>query len=160
MPQTILQLTTELAAKLKTSGSKLVTAESCTGGGLAYYLTAIPGSSDWFERGFVTYSNLAKEEQLGVKSQTINKYGAVSKEAATEMAIGALRNSEAAISVAITGIAGPTGGTADKPVGLVWFAIGKIDEEPRVFKRVFSGDRKQIRFKSIRYVVKKLLQKL
>lgn len=111
----------------RTRGLKLATAESCTGGLVAAALTDIAGSSDVFERGFVTYSNEAKEAMLGVRTATLLNQGAVSREAAEEMAKGALRYSQADLAVAITGIAGPGGGTADKPVGLVHFAAAARD---------------------------------
>ncbi len=100
----------------------LVTAESCTGGGLSQAITSIPGSSEWFERGYVTYSNEAKQELLDVRAETLARYGTVSEEVVSEMAEGALRHSRAHISVAVTGIAGPEGGVPDKPVGTVWLA--------------------------------------
>jgi len=130
----------------------LVTAESCTGGGLAYAITAIPGSSKWFERGFVTYSNESKQELLGVSSNTLEKYGAVSEQTVIEMAHGALRNSHADFSIAITGIAGPDGGTAEKPVGTVWFAWGTKDKIQSQLK-FFQGDRKSIREQAIEYAL-------
>src|SRR3989344_8581933 len=120
------QLCIQLSDELKKRQWRLVTAESCTGGGLSYWITRIPGSSNWFERGFVTYSNLAKEECLGLNSQTINHFGAVSEQTVRDMAEGALRFSKAEISAAITGIAGPDGGTQDKPVGTVWMACSSI----------------------------------
>src|SRR3990167_5136864 len=110
-------LAKELGTTLKPRGLLLATAESCTGGGLSYWITSVPGSSDWYERGFVTYSNAAKIEMLGVRSATLEKFGAVSEEIAREMALGALAHSKANVSIAVTGIAGPDGGTPDKPVG-------------------------------------------
>ena len=109
---------------LSARGYKLVTAESCTGGWLAQAITAVPGSSGWFERGFVVYSNASKCEVLGVRAETLARFGAVSIETAAEMAEGALQASHADVSVAITGIAGPAGGDADKPVGTVCLACG------------------------------------
>jgi nicotinamide-nucleotide amidase len=107
---------------LRARGWYCATAESCTGGWVAQSLTAIPGSSAWFERGFVTYSNQAKQDMLGVRAHTLATYGAVSAETVAEMAAGALRHSVAQISVALSGIAGPDGGSPDKPVGTVWIA--------------------------------------
>lgn len=124
---------------------KLVTAESCTGGGLAEIITRIPGSSNWFERGFVTYSNEAKQELLGVPFNTIEQFGAVSEETAVAMAEGALDSSHAQISVSITGIAGPDGGTEDKPVGTVCFAWSQRDMETNAARIIFKGDRLQVR---------------
>lgn len=123
----------------------LVTAESCTGGALAEIITRIPGSSHWFERGFVTYSNDAKQELLHVHPETLARSGAVSEETALAMAEGALANSPAHISVAITGIAGPEGGSPEKPVGTVCIAWAGRDMTSRVVHTVFQGDRLQIR---------------
>lgn len=127
----------------------LVTAESCTGGGIAYALTALPGSSGWFERGFVTYSNLAKQEQLGVPHALIARHGAVSEQVAAAMARGALLHSPAQVSVAVTGTAGPDGGTREKPVGTVCFGWGRRGAEARTARRVFDGTRQQVRELSI-----------
>ena len=123
----------------------LVTAESCTGGALAEIITRIPGSSHWFERGFVTYSNDAKQELLGVSPETLARCGAVSEETALAMAEGALANSHGHISVAITGIAGPEGGTPEKPVGTVCIAWAGREMAPRSVGTVFQGDRLQVR---------------
>jgi nicotinamide-nucleotide amidase len=131
--------------KLKQTGLMLATAESCTGGWLAQCITAVPGSSGWFDRGYVTYSNAAKTEMLGVEPGLIDRYGAVSEQVARAMAAGALRNSDADIAIAITGIAGPGGGSLEKPVGTVWIALQRRggDGVARMF--VFSGDRRGIR---------------
>ncbi len=119
------RLAEEVLQKARAPGLEIATAESCTGGLVAAALTSIAGSSDVFERGFVTYSNEAKEEMLGVESGLLEKYGAVSREVAIAMAEGALRHSPAHLSVAVTGIAGPGGGSAEKPVGLVHFAAAR-----------------------------------
>ena len=124
---------------LKTS-CKLVTAESCTGGGLAEILTRIPGSSAWFERGFITYSNESKHEILSVPLETLEQFGAVSEETANAMAKGALENSRAEYGVAITGIAGPEGGTEEKPVGTVCFAWYKRNEGGSTTRVCFGDD--------------------
>lgn len=116
------RLAAQVGAALQAQGLMLVTAESCTGGGVAQAITEVAGSSVWFERGFVTYANLAKIEMLDVRPQTLENHGAVSAETVREMALGALAHSHAAISVAVSGIAGPGGGTLDKPVGTVWLA--------------------------------------
>ncbi len=129
---------------LKTS-SKLVTAESCTGGGLAEILTRIAGSSAWFERGFVTYSNESKQELLFVSTEILEQFGAVSEETAIAMAEGALRNSHADYSVSITGIAGPDGGTEEKPVGTVCFAWVKRNAGGSATRLCFEGNRLKIR---------------
>ena len=117
---------------------KVVTAESCTGGLIAAALTAIAGSSDVVDRGFVTYSNEAKMEMLGVSRATLDAHGAVSRETALEMAAGALAHSRAGIALAVTGIAGPGGGSADKPVGLVWFGLAMTGRAPIAERRLFE----------------------
>src|SRR3990170_6882256 len=117
-------LAAQVGALLKAHGLMLATAESCTGGGVAQAITDVAGSSAWFERGFVTYSNLAKQQMLGVSEATLKQYGAVSEAVVREMVAGALKNSTAQVALAVSGIAGPDGGTADKPVGTVWFAWG------------------------------------
>ncbi len=135
----------QLAELFLKSSSKLVTAESCTGGGLAEILTRIPGSSSWFERGFVTYSNESKNELLSVPIETLKQFGAVSEETAIAMAGGALNNSHADYSVSITGIAGPDGGSEDKPVGTVCFGWCKRNEGGTTTRIIFEGDRLKIR---------------
>jgi nicotinamide-nucleotide amidase len=154
----ILKLTTQLADLLIQREWKLTTAESCTGGGLAFYLTQISGSSAWFERGFVTYSNSSKEEMLGVKPLTLTVFGAVSEPTAREMAEGALQKSQAQVSVAITGIAGPTGGTADKPVGTVWIAWSGINGDTEACVDIFSGNRDAVREQTIMLALEKLIE--
>lgn len=118
---------------------KLATAESCTGGMVSASITDLAGASNVLERGFVTYSNEAKMELLGVLADTLSAHGAVSEQTAREMAAGALKHSHADIAVAVTGVAGPGGGSADKPVGLVWFGIAVKGKEVRAEKRVFAG---------------------
>jgi nicotinamide-nucleotide amidase len=134
----------------RAGGFTIVTAESCTGGLVAATLTEISGSSDVFERGFVTYSNAAKEAMLGVPATILDRYGAVSQETAEAMAAGALAHSPAHFAVAITGIAGPTGGSKDKPVGLVHFAAAARDGR-RVHREKRFGDigRRQVRLASV-----------
>ena len=126
----------------------LVTAESCTGGWVAQAVTSIAGSSEWFERGFVTYSNAAKQELLGVKRATLKKHGAVSEETAREMAQGALARSKGTVALAVTGVAGPSGGTPGKPVGMVCFAWTTPDAVRSETKN-FSGDRESVRRQSV-----------
>jgi len=126
-------------------GKKIVTAESCTGGLIAASLTEIPGASDVLERGFVTYSNMAKNECLGVPLGLIAAHGAVSEDVARAMADGALAHSHADIAIAVTGVTGPGGGSADKPVGLVCFGLARRGEPARGEHRLFSGDRTAIR---------------
>jgi nicotinamide-nucleotide amidase len=134
-----LALAAELLGVCRERGELIVTAESCTGGLLAATVTAIPGSSDVFERGFVTYSNASKSELLGVPFWLIERHGAVSEDVARAMAGGALTHSHANLAVAITGIAGPDGGTPEKPVGLVYFAAGRCDS-PLSSEAVAFGD--------------------
>jgi nicotinamide-nucleotide amidase len=145
----ITRLARRLGRLAKARGVDIATAESCTGGGVATAITRISGSAKWFDRGFVTYTNLAKKQMLGVSQRTLAKRGAVSEEVAREMAIGALEQSPADISVAITGIAGPTGGSRLKPVGLVWFAWAerKGGVQARCFH--FKGDRQSVRRQSV-----------
>jgi nicotinamide-nucleotide amidase len=135
---------------LKGKGEKLVTAESCTGGGVAEAVTAISGSSEWFDRGFITYSNDAKVEMLKVTPATLASHGAVSEETAREMALGALAVSPGTVSVSVTGIAGPTGGSRAKPVGTVCFAWARSGEAvPRSETRRFAGDRESVRRQAV-----------
>ena len=127
----------------------LVTVESCTGGWIAQELTSVPGSSSWFERGFVTYSNDAKVELVGVKHQTLREFGAVSSEVASEMAVGGLNFSHGHICVSVTGIAGPDGASPTKPIGTVW--IGWADKSGKIATKhfQFSGDRRAVREASV-----------
>lgn len=134
----------------------VVTAESCTGGGIAHAITDLSGSSDWFERGFVTYSNAAKQELLGVKSTTLDLYGAVSEQTALEMALGALQHSHADVAVSVTGIAGPLGGSDEKPVGTVWFGFAGKGRAPQAQHQLFSGDRAAIRRQAVNYALTQL----
>ncbi len=131
----------------------LVTAESCTGGGVAQAITMISGSSSWFDRGFVTYSNASKEEMLGVSPHTLQTYGAVSEHTVREMAEGALQYSRAQVALAVSGIAGPGGGSPEKPVGMVWFAWATRDTV-RAACHHFSGDRDAVRAKSVQIALR------
>ena len=152
-------LARKIGEALKARGLTLATAESCTGGWAAMALTAIPGSSDWFERGYVTYSNAAKREDLGVAEETLRRHGAVSEEVAREMAAGALERARTQVALAITGVAGPSGGTKDKPVGLVCFAwaLGsKITSQTRRF----AGDRESVRRQSVLHALEGVLELL
>lgn len=135
----------QLGRALKAHGLMLVMAESCTGGLVAEAITSIAGSSAWFDRGFVTYSNAAKIDMLGVSEKTLEQFGAVSEQTAVEMAIGALKNSAAQIAGSITGIAGPDGGTAAKPVGTVCFAWSGKNFATRSCTQHFTGDRSSVR---------------
>lgn len=136
---------------------KLVTAESCTGGGIAQLVTSVPGSSQWFERGIVAYSNEAKQELLTVSHDLLTNFGAVSEQTAIAMAQGAIVNSHADISVAVTGIAGPTGGTDEKPVGTVYISWGRRDGETKTTSIVFTGDRQQVRGQAVLMAIQGLL---
>jgi len=140
----LLQAESVLAA-CRAAGLRVATAESCTGGLIAAALTAIAGSSDVVDRGFVTYSNAAKTEMLGVPAALIDSEGAVSEPVARRMAEGALAHSAADIAVSVTGIAGPGGGSAAKPVGLVWFGFARRGATTRTLKQVFPGDRSAVR---------------
>ena len=138
-------LAIELGAVLKERNLMLALAESCTGGMVAQSITSVAGSSAWFDRGFVTYSNVSKIEMLGVRAETLEKFGAVSEETALEMALGCLKHSHAQLSGSITGIAGPDGGTVDKPVGTVCFAwVGEKLLLSTTTKRFF-GNREEVR---------------
>ena len=148
----------EVAARLKARHGIIVTAESCTGGWVAQELTAIAGSSSWFDRGFVTYSNEAKQEMLGVRGETLAKHGAVSEQTAAEMARGALERSRATLSLAITGIAGPGGGTPAKPVGTVCFAWATRAGPERAETKHFPGDREAVRRQSVEYSLSRVLE--
>lgn len=155
---TLLTLAHELGTALKNKGWNLALAESCTGGWAAQSVTAIAGSSAWFDRGFVTYSNLAKQQMLGVGADTLEQYGAVSKQTAEEMALGAIAHSSADISAAITGIAGPEGGSAEKPVGTVCFGWSCKNGQILTQTEVFSGDREAVRRQAVKTALTGLLQ--
>lgn len=145
---------------LSARGWRLATAESCTGGWAAQAVTAVPGSSVWFDRGFVTYSNEAKLEMLGVQADTLASFGAVSEATVREMAAGALARSRAQAAFAISGIAGPTGGSAEKPVGTVCFAWALAGKGVEALTRHFDGDRRAIRAASVREALQGLLDRL
>jgi len=158
-PSNISTLVETLASELKSRGLMMATAESCTGGLIAGACTELSGSSDWFERGFVTYSNAAKVELLGVPAELIDTNGAVSEPVARAMAAGAVAQSSARLAVSVTGVAGPTGGTPDKPVGTVWFGWatpqGVFTEHQR-----FDGDRAAVRQATVAHALAGLLQRL
>ena len=134
---------------LQTQGLMLTTAESCTGGWIAEAITMIPGSSAWLDRGFVTYTNAAKQEMLGVRAETLARNGAVSEPVVLEMVQGALRASHAQVAVAVSGVAGPSGGTPQKPVGTVCFAWAIEGRAPRAETRRLDGDREAVRRQSV-----------
>ena len=152
-------LAQRLGERLKAARARLVTAESCTGGWAAQVVTSVAGSSDWFERGFVTYSNDAKRELLGVREDTLQKHGAVSEETAREMAQGALSRSRGTVALAVTGVAGPGGGSAAKPVGMVCFAWARARSVTSETKQ-FPGDREAVRRQSVIHALEGVLKAL
>jgi nicotinamide-nucleotide amidase len=152
-------LVLQLAELLARKGWMMATAESCTGGLIAGACTDLAGSSDWFERGFVTYSNDAKSELLGVDAALIEAHGAVSEPVARAMAEGAVARSRAQASVAVTGVAGPSGGSAEKPVGTVWFGWS-VDGRTRTERRRFDGDRAAVRAATVHYALQTLVELL
>jgi len=150
MDTELFELAEQVGHILKVRRKTIATAESCTGGGIAQAITEVPGSSVWFDRGFVTYSNAAKVQMLGVNPQTLEHYGAVSAETAAEMAAGALARSDADVAVAVTGIAGPDGETPDKPIGTVFIAWVHKNGEAKTVKKKFAGNRRQIREQTVK----------
>ena len=159
MASTSAKLVEQLAARLLRDGKRICTAESCTGGLIAKSFTDLAGSSDWFERGFVTYSNEAKNEMLAVPASLIADYGAVSEPVAAAMASGALRHSHADYAIAVTGVAGPSGGSAEKPVGTVWIAVAS-NQEQRTRLYCFDGDRQAVREATLQQAIADALQLL
>ncbi|MEW6512438.1 MAG: nicotinamide-nucleotide amidohydrolase family protein [Pseudomonadota bacterium] len=159
MDRDLLELSEELGQVCRARNLVVATAESCTGGWVAQVITHTAGSSAWFERGFVTYANVAKADMLGVRLITIENFGAVSLETAGEMAAGALENSNAMISLAITGIAGPTGGSPEKPVGTVCFGWCVKNQVPSCERRLFDGDREAIRRQSVIHALSGLIER-
>jgi nicotinamide-nucleotide amidase len=152
-------LVLELAQALRAAGLRLVTAESCTGGLIAAACTAVAGSSDWFERGFVTYSNEAKAESIGVDPGLIAAHGAVSAEVARAMAVGALAHSKAQLAVAVTGVAGPGGGTPAKPVGTVWMATARLGGSAESELLQLKGDRAEVREQTVQHALRRLVER-
>lgn len=142
-------LSRALGEQLLQRNWRIATAESCTGGGVAAAITAIPGSSGWFEYGVVSYANSAKEKLLGVSSETLAREGAVSEAVVSEMVLGALKLSGADMAVAISGVAGPGGGSAEKPVGSVWFAWGLAAGEIKTELKIFAGDRAAVQAQAV-----------
>jgi nicotinamide-nucleotide amidase len=159
MDSDLRKLSEELGRICLARGLVVATAESCTGGWAAQVITHTAGSSAWFDRGFVTYANAAKTDMLGVRLITIETYGAVSLETAGEMATGALANSNAMISLAITGIAGPTGGAPEKPVGTVCFGWCIKNQMPSCERRLFDGDRESVRRQSVIHALSGLIER-
>ncbi len=151
------KLAEDVGAELKRRQLMLATAESCTGGWIAEAVTMVPGSSAWFERGFVTYTYISKREMLGVREATLAEHGAVAEAVVVEMVAGALARSHAQVAVSVSGVAGPGGGTPGKPVGTVCFAWGRKDGRPRAETRHFSGDRESVRRQSVEHALKGVL---
>ena len=145
----LMELAMAVAERLEKRGLKLATAESCTGGWAAQVLTSVPGSSAWFERGFVTYTNSAKQEMLGVSAETLELNGAVSEETVREMAQGTIRHSHAQVSLAISGVAGPAGGSVEKPVGTVCFGWAHKGAKTISCRQHFDGDREAVRRQAV-----------
>jgi len=147
--QNLYELAVQVGAALRARGRTLAVAESCTGGWIAKIVTDVPGSSGWFDRGFVTYSNAAKTELLGVREATLAEQGAVSAEVVAEMAAGALERSRADLVLAVSGVAGPDGGSPDKPVGTVYLTWALRDGPTRAECRHFEGNRDDVRLKTV-----------
>ncbi len=145
---------------LEQRGWLLTTAESCTGGWVAEAITMVPGSSAWFDRGFVTYTNASKREMLGVREETLDRHGAVSEAVVAEMVAGALKASQAQVAIAVSGVAGPGGGTPQKPVGTVCLAWRVKDAPPRCETRQFPGDREAVRRQSVAHALEVLIEDL
>lgn len=147
-------LAAQVGTLLKSHGLMLATAESCTGGGVAQAITEVAGSSTWFERGFVTYSNLSKQQMLGVREVTLKQHGAVSEMTVREMVAGALQYSAAQVALAVSGIAGPDGGMPGKPVGTVWFAWGDKQGETFTQRCQLDGNRAEVRIQAVRIALR------
>ncbi|MFH8135648.1 nicotinamide-nucleotide amidase [Pantoea osteomyelitidis] len=152
----LLQLSLMIGERLKALRATVTAAESCTGGWIAKVFTDISGSSAWFERGFVTYSNEAKQEMIGVQSATLDRFGAVSEQTVLEMAKGACFAARADYAIAVSGIAGPDGGTAEKPVGTVWFGFAAPHGKSQAFQQHFTGDREAVRRQSVAWALRTL----
>ncbi len=157
MDDELYQLAEETGLALKVRGWMLATAESCTGGWVGEAVTAVAGSSAWYDRGFITYTNASKQEMLGVQAETLQQNGAVSEAAVREMAVGALQHSQANISLAISGIAGPGGGSPDKPVGTVCFAWSIKNGPLKSERRVFAGGREAVRQQAVFHALQGVL---
>lgn len=158
MDKDLQQLSVQAGQLLLSAGATVTTAESCTGGWIAKVLTDISGSSSWFEQGFVTYSNAAKMQMLGVKAETLSQQGAVSEATVREMAWGAQTHASADYAIAVSGIAGPGGGSEEKPVGTVWFGFAFPGGELSAAQRVFSGDRDAVRRQAVRFALQTLCE--
>lgn len=154
------QLSRQAGRALASSGATLATAESCTGGWLAKTITDVAGSSGWFAFGFVTYSNQAKQQILGVTTQALQQYGAVSDVVVKQMAQGALQLANASEAIAISGIAGPDGGSKEKPVGSVWFGFASTSGQPQAYYQCFAGDRETVRRQAVHFALQQLCLRL
>lgn len=151
------ELAERVGKALKAKGMMMASAESCTGGWIAQAVTAVPGSSEWFERGFVTYTYISKREMLGVKSETLDAHGAVSEQTVREMTAGALARSHAQVAVSVSGTAGPSGGTLQKPVGTVCFGWGATGGMVQTAVEHFDGDREAVRRQSVAFALERVL---
>ncbi len=154
------QLAERVGTALKAKGMMMATAESCTGGWIAQAVTAVPGSSEWFERGFVVYTYISKREMLGVKPETLETHGAVSEQTAREMTVGALARSHAQVAVSVSGTAGPAGGTPEKPVGTVCFGWGTANDKGGAVQSAvkhFDGDREAVRRQAVVFALERVL---
>lgn len=154
------QLAEELGRLCLKNQVKIATAESLTAGLIASTIVNVPGSSEWFERGFIVYNNTAKMQMLGVKERTLNEFTEVSGLCVLEMAQGALEHSDASLSVGVSGIAGPTGGTADNPVGTVWMAVATDHGSAETHKFVFAGDRLTVRLETVKAALEAMIHKI
>lgn len=154
----LFQLSEQVGQALKAQGATVTAAESCTGGWIAKTLTDVAGSSAWFERSFVTYSNEAKSQMIGVSGVTLEEHGAVSEPVVVEMAVGALRAARATYAVSVSGIAGPDGGSKEKPVGTVWFAVASASGQGVTQCECFSGDRESVRRQATAFALQLLWQ--
>ncbi|EPY5259305.1 nicotinamide-nucleotide amidase [Klebsiella variicola] len=154
----LMQLSEKVGRALKARGATVTTAESCTGGWIAKAITDIAGSSAWFERGFVTYSNEAKSQMIGVSEATLRENGAVSEPVVVEMAIGALRAARADYAISVSGVAGPDGGSDEKPVGTVWFGVASVNGQGVTRRECFAGDREAVRRQATAYALNLLWQ--
>ena len=152
------QLSEQVGLALKARAATVTTAESCTGGWVAKVLTDIAGSSAWFERGFVTYSNEAKSQMIGVSETTLLGHGAVSEPVVVEMAIGALRAARADYAISVSGVAGPDGGSDEKPVGTEWFGVASVSGQGVTRRECFAGDREAVRRQATAYALNLLWQ--
>ena len=155
MTNNSIYLAQQLGEQLQQLGWSVTCAESCTGGGIGYAITSTSGSSSWFKSGYITYSNEAKQSMLGVSEQTLAEFGAVSQAVVEQMALGATKAAQANVAVSVSGIAGPEGGSAEKPVGTVWFGFA-INGDVSTACQCFSGDRQEVRSKAIEYALSQL----